>query len=255
MEHPGSQSFRGTARAAGIHEASPHPHCLTVSPRLPFSSTVADDEIIDLTDEPSDPPVEVPCRWNCFHSGTLDVPLVLSYKAPSFARDDTGISGAESDIRQYNDSRRMSIPNAQGSRGGYRDQQQQGVETYATHPRDEIPSTTAFIPDREIFQLPLESHDKPRRILRTHDSSFITVTMYGFIERVHEMNSPKRRQALASPDLFLEEHVDDACLVLPGLETSVLVLAHAREDIQLMYLRVKDCHVSHLCQYHVFPPK
>lgn len=242
-----SRLFQGKPCTA---EASPRPGCSTLGPQFPASSTVTDDDIIDLTDGPSDLLAEVPSRWNCFQTGTIDVPLVRSYEAPSVVTT----NGAEDDFRQYNHSGRMVTSGDQRSRNDYRGQQQQVVETYRPLPRhDDTPPIMAFSLESDSFQLPLEPYDKPRRVLRTHDSSVITVTMYGFIETVQEINTSKRRQPLASPDLLSEEHIDDACL-LSGHETTALVLAHAREDVQLMYLPMKGFRVSNMCtQCDVFP--
>lgn len=111
----------------------------------------------------------------------------------------------------------------------------------------------AFGFENDSLQWPLEPYDKPCRILRARDASVITVTMYGFIEAVQEIITSKRRQAFTSPDLLLEEHVDDAC-PFSDHETTALVLAHAREDMRLMYLPVKGFRVSIMCmQWGVFP--
>ncbi|KAL4076014.1 hypothetical protein J3A83DRAFT_4224445 [Scleroderma citrinum] len=205
---------------------------------------MVDHDIIDLVDEPPESFVEVPCRWNRFRSGTLDVSLFL--QASSVVRNDTMTSTAEDDPRQDIRPERTADVHTRGNHNSSRDQEQRlVVDNDETLPQlDEIPLTMTFGLDSENFQLPLESHDKPRRILQAHDSALIAITMHGSIERIQEISSSKRRQTLALPVLPLEEHVDDACLLLAGDDTSIIMLAHAREDVQLMYLPVKGYHAT-----------
>ncbi|KAG0705476.1 WD40-repeat-containing domain protein [Suillus ampliporus] len=84
-------------------------------------------------------------------------------------------------------------------------------------------------------RVPLDTHDKPRRVLIADwDSSLITVSMRGFVESL-DMPSLVVRHNLRRPTAPAQESVDDACIVHAG-DTSVVVLAHAREETQISYL-------------------
>ncbi|KAI6047348.1 WD40-repeat-containing domain protein, partial [Pisolithus marmoratus] len=96
------------------------------------------------------------------------------------------------------------------------------------------------------LRLPLELHDRFRRIVNTDVFSHIVVTMHGFIDRIREINSSRRCQVLWSPSVPTQEHVDDACLLRSSRDTVAIVLAHAREDAQLTFLTLKDNQVKNI---------
>ncbi|KAG1863342.1 WD40-repeat-containing domain protein [Suillus tomentosus] len=84
-------------------------------------------------------------------------------------------------------------------------------------------------------RLLLDAHDKPRRILSAHwNSSLITVSMRGFVESLGMPNLVLQHN-LRRPTAPTQESVDDACILHAG-DTSVVVLAHAREEKQISYL-------------------
>ncbi|KAG2146637.1 WD40-repeat-containing domain protein [Suillus clintonianus] len=84
-------------------------------------------------------------------------------------------------------------------------------------------------------RVPLDTHDKPRRVLSAHwNSSLITVSMRGFVESL-DMPSLVFQHNLRRPTAPAQESVDDACVLHAG-DTSVVVLAHAREEKQISYL-------------------
>ncbi|KAG1780186.1 WD40-repeat-containing domain protein [Suillus placidus] len=84
-------------------------------------------------------------------------------------------------------------------------------------------------------RLPLDTHDKPRRVLSAHwDSSLITVSMHGFVESLGMPNLVFQHN-LRRPTAPTQESVDDACILHAG-DTSVVVLGHAREEKQISYL-------------------
>jgi WD40 repeat protein len=92
-------------------------------------------------------------------------------------------------------------------------------------------------------RLPLDTHDKPRRVLSAHwNSSLITVSMHGFIESLGMPNLVFQHN-IRRPTAPTQESVDDACILHAG-DTSVVVLAHAREEEQISYLTFQTSRVS-----------
>ncbi|KAG1753850.1 WD40-repeat-containing domain protein [Suillus paluster] len=89
-------------------------------------------------------------------------------------------------------------------------------------------------------RVPLDAHDKPRRVLIADwNSTLISVSMHGFVESL-DMPSLVSRHNLCRPTAPAQESVDDACILHTG-DSSVVVLAHAREEKQISYLISQTC--------------
>ncbi|OAX42887.1 hypothetical protein K503DRAFT_682389 [Rhizopogon vinicolor AM-OR11-026] len=89
-------------------------------------------------------------------------------------------------------------------------------------------------------RIPLDTHDKPRRVLNADwNSSVVTVSMRGFVESL-DTSSLEFRRNLRKPAAPAQESVDDACVLHAG-DTSVVILAHAREEKQISCLTFQSC--------------
>ncbi|KAG1892660.1 WD40-repeat-containing domain protein [Suillus subluteus] len=198
------------------------------------------EEIIDLTVDPLDTRVIIPppTPTRFFRSGVLKIKSVSS-KAPS-ATDVTSaaepivlLDSDSDDIVPLRDLISRDGSTVAKSREG---PVQASFETLVNGP-NEISSVPALVlsPGPGPSRLPLDTHDKPRRVLSAHwNSSLITVSMRGFVESLGMPNLVLQHN-LRRPTAPTQESVDDACILHAG-DTSVVVLAHAREEKQISYL-------------------
>lgn len=214
------------------------------------------DKIIDLTQGLSES-VEKVHRWSDFHSGVLDLLLfppaqTSSSRSPiptaattRLARDgqqdtvelDIAINGTDQHPATIDLTKDDDEYHCYG----------QPIVVEPDHPaipkdhENPLPTTFDLI---DNFRLPLELQDRLRRVINTDSFSLIAVTMQGFINSIHKIDSSRHYQSLWSPSIPTQEHVDDACLLHSGHDTITIVLAHAREDAQLTFLSLKGNQVS-----------
>lgn len=211
------------------------------SRELASSASTNPGEIIDLTQELFESPVERVRRWDAFRSGVLDLPLLSPTQIIT-----NHFPTATPTTSRLETERDTAEPHPVEDDGGH---------CHYAHPivvesgRPTIPKAHEGSPSSfdllvGNFHLPLESHDRFRRIVNIHDFSRIVVTMHGFISRVRDTILSRRFETLWSPSIPTYEHVDDACLIHSGHDTVSVVLAHAREDAQLTVLSLKDNQVS-----------
>lgn len=200
------------------------------------------EEIIDLTVDPPDtwhvivPP---PTLTRFFRSGVLKINSVSS-NAPS-PMDVT--SAAEPIVIPDSDSDDIvplrDLISTDGSMvaKSLKEPAQVFSETLVNGPNEISSSDPALVLSTRSgpSRLLLDAHDKPRRILNAHwNSSLITVSMRGFVESLGMPNLVPQHN-LRRPTAPTQESVDDACILRAG-DTSVVVLAHAREEKQISYL-------------------
>jgi hypothetical protein len=85
-------------------------------------------------------------------------------------------------------------------------------------------------------------HDKPRSVLNASwDSSLVAVSMRGSVESL-DISTLEFRRNLRKPAAPAQEFIDDACVLHAG-DTSIIILAHAREEKQISYLTSQSCNV------------
>ncbi|KAG2058868.1 hypothetical protein BDR06DRAFT_950108 [Suillus hirtellus] len=199
------------------------------------------EEIIDLTVDPPDTHVIVPppTLTRFFRSGVLKINSVSS-NAPS-PMDVT--SAAEPIVIPDSDFDDIVPLRDLISTGGSmvakspKEPAQVFSETLVNGPNEISSSDPALVLSTRPgpSRLLLDAHDKPRRILSAHwNSSLITVSMRGFVESLGMPNLVHQHN-LRRPAAPTQESVDDACILHAG-DTSVVVLAHAREEKQISYL-------------------
>ncbi|KAG2158853.1 uncharacterized protein EDB93DRAFT_1116712 [Suillus bovinus] len=199
------------------------------------------EEIIDLTVDPPDTHVIVPPPMSTrfFRSGVLKIKSVSS-KAPSagditYAAESITLPDSDSDdIAPLRD-----LINRDGSMvAKLREEPAQvSSETLVNGPNEISSSVSALLLSSNPgpSRLTLDTHDKPRRVLSAHwNSSLIAVSMRGFVESLGMPNLVSQHN-LRRPTAPTQESVDDACILHAG-DTSVIVLAHAREEKQISYL-------------------
>lgn len=206
------------------------------------SRVVAPPEaIIDLTVDPPDTretiPPPIPTRF--FRSGVLKIKSVSS-KAPST----TDVTSAAEPIVLLDSNSDDVVPLGDLiSRDGSmvvksREKPVRASSKTLVNDPNEISSSVPALllsPGPGPSHLPLDTHDKPRRVLSARwNSSLITVSMRGFVESLG-MPSLVLQHNLRRPTAPTQESVDDACVLHAG-DTSVVVLAHAREEKQISYL-------------------
>lgn len=208
---------------------------------LPSRVVAPPEEIIDFTVDSPDTHaiVSPPMRTRFFRSGLLKIKSVSS-KAPS-VMDVT--SAAEPIVLPDGDSDDIVPLRDLISRDGSmvtkprKEPAQVSSETLVSGPNEISSSVSALMLGRGpgSSRLPLDTHDKPRRVLNAHwNSSLITVSMRGFVESLGMPNLVLQHN-LRRPTAPTQESVDDACILHAG-DTSVVVLAHAREEKQISYL-------------------
>jgi len=216
---------------------------------FPSRAVPPPEEIIDLTVDPPDAHVNIPLimQTRFFRSGVLKIKSASS-KTPT-AMDVT--SAAETGVLLDSDFD-GDVPLREHIIG----------EDYSTaNPREERTRASSQILPNDPSELslpipalilgltpgasrvPLDTHDKPRRILGADwNSSLITVSMRGFVESL-DISSLVFQRNLRRPAAPAQESVDDACVLHAG-DTSIVILAHAREEKQISYLSFQSCRVS-----------
>jgi hypothetical protein len=175
----------------------------------------------------------MPTRF--FRSGVLKIKSVSSEAPPAM----DAISAAEPIILLDNDSDDIVPVSRDDSMVAKSREEpvQVSSEMLVNSPNEISSSVPALMlsPGPGPSRLPLDTHDKPRRVLSAHwNSSLITVSMHGFIESLGMPNLVFQHN-IRRPTAPTQESVDDACILHAG-DTSVVVLAHAREEKQISYL-------------------
>lgn len=210
------------------------------------------EEIIDLTVDPPDTHAIVPppTLTRFFRSGVLKINSVSS-SAPS-PMDVT--SAAEPIVIPDRDSDDIVPLKDLISTGGSMVAKSLKEPALVNGPNEISSSDPALVlSTRPGSRLLLDAHDKPRRILSAHwNSSLITVSMRGFVESLGMPNLVLQHN-LRRPTAPTQESVDDACILHAG-DTSVVVLAHAREEKQISYLTFQTSRVS-ICGCSLSPFK
>jgi hypothetical protein len=216
---------------------------------LPSRVVAPPEEIIDPTVDSPDIHVIIPppIQTRFFRSGVLKIKSVSS-KALS-VMDVT--SAAEPIVLPDGDSDDIVPLRDLISRDGSivmkprEEPAQVSSETLVNDPNEISSSVSTLMLSRGPVssRLPLDTHDKPRRVLSAHwNSSLITVSMRGFVESLG-MPQLVLQHNLRRPTAPTQESVDDACILHAG-DTSVVILAHAREEKQISYLTFETSRVS-----------
>lgn len=230
-----SQLAKSTPSSLEVVSGSHSTHAVTSS-RVVASL----EEIIDLTVDHSDTHVisrpPIPTRF--FRTGVLKINSVSS-KASSAM----GVTSAAQPVVLSDSDFDDIVPLRDLiSRDGSvlaksRESGQVSSETPVNGPNEISSSVSPLMlsPGPGFTHLPLDTHDKPRRVLGAHwNSSLITVSMRGFVGSLGMPNLVFQHN-LHRPTAPTQESVDDACMLHAG-DTSVVVLAHAREEKQISYL-------------------
>jgi len=217
---------------------------------VPSQVIALPEEIIDITVDFPDPLVNTPLvmQPRFFRSGVLKIKPISS-KTPS-AMDVA--SAAESNVSpdnndsDDNDSSRELI--SRGDSLGTRPREEgRRIRASSQTPQDSanehISPIPALIPIPGSSRIPLDTHDKPRRVLNADwISSLVTVSMRGFVESL-DASSVEFSHNLRKPVVPAQEFVDDACILRAG-DTPMIILAHAREEKQISYLTFESCKVG-----------
>lgn len=229
------------------HAATPRIKSSATPDKRAFPSRVVapPEEIIDLTIDPSDTHMTIrpPIPTRFFRTGVLKIKSVSSKASSAMGATSAAqpivLSDSDSeDIVPLRDliSRDDSVLAKSQEEPG-----QLSSETPVNGPNEISSSVPALMlsPGPGFTRLPLDTHDKPRRALSAYwNSSLITVSMRGFVESLGMPNLVFQHN-LRRPTAPTQESVDDACMLHAG-NTSVVVLAHAREEKQISYLTFQN---------------
>lgn len=213
---------------------------------VPSQVIALPEEIIDIT---SDPLVNIPpvMRPRFFRSGVLKIKPISS-KTPS-AMDIT--SAAKANVSPDNNDSDDDVSSreliSRGSNSGTKPREEgrrirASSQMLQDSANEHISPIPALIPTPGSSRIPLDMYDKPRRVLNADwISSLVTVSMRGFVESL-DTSSVEFRHNLRKPAVPTQEFVDDACVLHAG-DTSMVILAHAREEKQISYLTFESCKV------------
>jgi len=196
------------------------------------------EEIIGHIADPPDAPANIPLemRPRFFRSGVLKITPTPS-RTPS---ELNATFAAESNVLRDNNafSDDISIRDLATGESNFARTPQKD-ETRAPVPSQTMLPIPSSIITPVSSRIPLDMYDKPRCVFAADwNSSMFTVSMRGFVESL-DISSLKFKRNLRKPAAPAQEFVDDACLLHAG-DTSIIVLAHAREEKQISYLTFQN---------------
>lgn len=208
------------------------------------------EEIIECTADSPNAPVNIPLGMQprFFRSGVLKIMPTSSLKTPptmdvtsaaeSSVLREINVSDDDVSLRELisRESNLTTRPREDGSRT------LASSQTPRNGPSETILPFTALVLGSRSSRMPLDTHDKPRCVLIADwISSLFTVSMRGIVESL-DISSLEFGRNLHKPAAPAQESVDDACLLHAG-DTSIVILAHAREEKQISYLKFQNCKV------------